>query len=49
MKGTLEADLKKEAEKKYPMPVNPCSWVRAKIEWKRKEWINTKKQQHARI
>lgn len=32
--------LQAKAEKLFPMPKNPCRWVRAKIEWKREQWIN---------
>lgn len=42
------SDIEKEAEKLYPMPVKPCRWVRAKIEWKRQQWINNKLKQNGR-
>lgn len=45
----MREDLEAKAEKLFPMPLNPCRWVRAKIEWKRQNWINTKKQENARI
>lgn len=39
----MKEDLEAEAEKLFPMPVNPCRWIRAKIEWKRQQWINNQK------
>lgn len=41
----MKEDLEAEAAKLFPMPVKPCRWVRAKIEWKRTQWINNKIQQ----
>ncbi len=35
--------LEEQADIKYPMPKNPCVWVRARVEWKRKQWIEEQK------
>lgn len=35
---TLE-ELQKKAEELYPLPLNPCRFVKAKINWLRERWI----------
>jgi len=31
--------LEQQAEKLFPMPLNPCAWVKARVIWKRERWI----------
>lgn len=45
----MKVDLEAEAEKLFPMPITSCKWAKAKVEWKRQQWINSKKQKNARI
>lgn len=40
--------LEQEAEIKFPMPSNPCKWVIARIQWKRKRWIEERNQKEKR-
>ena len=32
--------LEQQAEKLFPMPLSNCKWLIARIEFKRKRWIN---------
>lgn len=33
-------ELQKKAEELYPLPLNPCRFVKAKISWLRERWIS---------
>lgn len=32
--------LEQQAENLFPMPLSNCKWLIARVEWKRKRWIN---------
>lgn len=33
--------LEQQAEIKFPMPVKPCVWVKARVLWLRERWIKS--------